>query len=284
MINIEYIDGIKITTGDLNGTFSKDELPLKFEIKKVISKEVVWTVDLESNMWAVFPENEINDVVIKDAKGNFVYQHYWDLMKHGTIFYKSLWFYCKNLINKGIRPVGLVIGTHDGEFGEWAPLVRNFMSDMLLVEGSQKQYEKLVQNYSGKEGITFLNELITTDGNNVQFFEGGKGYTNSVVERVIRGWEKEEIHSTVRTSISINDLIDSNFTVFGRKLDWLHLDVEGLDAKLLLTMRDDLLPNFIIFEDFNLIPEEKEKIFNFFKDKNYYLHSEAGICMVRKLN
>ena len=276
MIDIDYSNGkIKINTGDLGGLFTN--LPLKFKIKKVISKEIVWETSLNSFMWAEFGTNEINDVVVEDSLGNFVYQYHWDVIQHGSIFYKSLWLYCKSLINNGIKPRGVVVGTHDGEFGEWVPLTRHFMSDMLLVEASQKQFDKLYQNFSDKPGITFLNDLITTDGSDVEFFEGGAGYTNTVVERVIRHWETEEVHSSKRTSTSFNSLIDG----YG-KVDWLHLDVEGLDAKLLMSLKDEHIPNFIIFEDYNLDTDEFSRVSNFFKDKGFKLHSEAGICMVFK--
>ena len=275
MIDIDYSNGkIKINTGDLGGF---NNLPLKFKIKKVISKEIVWETQLNSFMWAEFGTNEINDVVVEDSLGNFVYQYHWDVIQHGSIFYKSLWLYCKSLINRGVKPRGIVVGTHDGEFGEWVPLVRNFMSDMLLVEASQKQFDKLYQNFIGKTGITFLNDLITTDGSDVEFFEGGAGYTNTVVERVIRHWETEEVHSSTRTSTSFNILIES----YG-EIDWLHLDVEGLDAKLLMSLKEEHIPNFIIFEDYNLDPEEFNRVSTFFKDKGFKLHSEAGICMVSK--
>ena len=275
MIDIDYSSGkIKINTGDLGGLAN---LPLKFKIKKVISKEIVWETELNSFMWAEFGTNEINDVVVEDSLGNFVYQYHWDVIQHGSIFYKSLWLYCKSLINRGVKPRGIVVGTHDGEFGEWVPLVRNFMSDMLLVEASQKQFDKLYQNFIGKTGITFLNDLITTDGSDVEFFEGGAGYTNTVVERVIRHWETEEVHSSTRTSTSFNILIES----YG-EIDWLHLDVEGLDAKLLMSLKEEHIPNFIIFEDYNLDPEEFNRVSTFFKDKGFKLHSEAGICMVSK--
>ena len=276
MIDIDYSNSkIKINTGDLGGLFTN--LPLKFKIKKVISKEIVWETSLNSFMWAEFGTNEINDVVVEDSLGNFVYQYHWDVIQHGSIFYKSLWLYCKSLINNGIKPRGVVVGTHDGEFGEWVPLTRHFMSDMLLVEASQKQFDKLYQNFSDKPGITFLNDLITTDGSDVEFFEGGAGYTNTVVERVIRHWETEEVHSSKRTSTSFNSLIEG----YG-KVDWLHLDVEGLDAKLLMSLKEENIPNFIIFEDYNLDPEEFSRVSNFFRDRGFKLHSEAGICMVFK--
>jgi len=278
MIKIEYNEGINIYTEDLRSLFHHSQLPLKFEIKNVVSKKIIWETELDSFMWAKFPNIEINDVIVSDAKGVFVYRHYWDVLSHGSVFYKGLWFYCKSLINQGIRPKGLVIGTHDGEFGEWVPLVRNFMSDMILVEGSDKQFEKLFENYSNKQGVTLIKNIITPDGNDVVFYEGGAGYTNTIVERVIRYWEKEEIKSNTKSSLSINKLIKDNF----EKLHWLHLDVEGLDAKLLFSIEKDLLPKFIIYENFNLDLDENKNLENYLKEFKYRIHSENGISMAIK--
>jgi len=282
MINIIYNNNIRIETNNLIGVFKSEQLPINFQIKNVVSKKVIWQTNLNSYMWAEFPNSEMNDVVVNDAQGNFIYQYRWNVHQHGSIFYRSLWLYCKSLINKGIKPKGLVIGTHDGEFGEWVPLVRNFMSDMVLVEGSEKQFNVLKNNYEGKQGLTLLHKLVTIDGSEVEFFEGGAGYTNSVVKRVIEHWETEEIHSTKRSSIAINDLIFNHFSAYNKKLDWLHLDVEGLDAKLLLAIDSDKLPDFVIYEDFNLMEDEKTQLINLLKSKGYQLNSEGGIGMARK--
>lgn len=278
MIDIKYDKEISIITGDLNGIFTDNQLPLKFEIKNVVSKKVIWETNLSGHMWAKFPNTEINDVVVSDAQGNFIYRYYWDVLNHGSIFYKSLWLYCKSIINQGRKPKGLVIGSHDGEFGEWVPLVRNFMSDIVIVEASDKQFQKLTENYSGKDGVKLMKEIVTPDGKDVIFFEGGAGYTNTIIERVIRSWETEEIKSVNSKSISINQLIEENF----EKLDWLHLDVEGLDAKLLLSLDKKFLPNFIIYEDYNLENKEREEIDFYFGSLGYSMFKQDGIGMMKR--
>jgi FkbM family methyltransferase len=217
------------------------------------------------------------DVEITDSKDKVIYVKRWDIFEHGNHFYKSLYLYNKKIISNGNLPKGLVIGTHDGEFGEWVPIAQNREAKIILVEASDKQYDKLKNNYRNNSLITEIQTLVTPDGGEVKFFEGGKGYTNSVVENVIRHWEKEEIHSTVRDSISITDLI---LNECDGHIDWLHLDVEGLDAKLIMAIDETKikLPDLIIFEDYNLDDENKKIIYDYLKTRGFEIKSEGGIC------
>jgi FkbM family methyltransferase len=217
------------------------------------------------------------DVEILDSRGVVVYTKKWDVMEHGNHFYKSMWLYNKSLLSDGKFPTGLVIGTHDGEFGEWVPIVQKRECKVVLVEASDNQFNKLKQNYIKNSLVKPIQNLITPNGGEVEFFEGGAGYTNTVVESVIKHWEKEEIHSTKKSSISITDLILSEC---GGKIDWLHLDVEGLDAKLIMGIDETKvsLPNFIIFEDYNLSQDKKDEIYNWLRDRGFELKSEGGIC------
>lgn len=279
MIDIQYNqDGIKILTGELSRIFPQQMLPLRLSIKKHISGETIWSTHLDDYMWASFPDNEMKDIIINDNKGNIIKEYKWNVFDHGTIFYKSLWLYCRNLINQGKHPKGLAIGTHDGEFGEWVPVAEHQLSDILLIEGSKNQFDKLTKNYSGRKNLNFLFEIITTDGEEVDFFEGGEGYTNSVIERVIKSWEKEEINKTKRSSISLNDIVEEN----GSNYDWFHFDVEGLDVKLLMSLKKENIPNFIIFEDFNLTDNERSEINKWISDHGFKSNSEGGICMITR--
>ena len=281
MIAINYGNEIKINTGDLTKSFSTEQLPLNIEIRRSISNDIVWTVQLDSNMWGSFPQVELNDVLVYDAQNKLVLRYRWDVIDHGSTFHKSLWLFCKSIINQGRTPKGLAIGTHDGDFGEWVPLTQSSLSDIVLVEGSNPQFNKLKNNFLGYRNLKFLNQLVTTDGKDVIFFEGGRGYTNSVVERVIRGWETEEINSSMRSSISLNDLIRNELN---GQIDWLHLDVEGLDAKLIMSMDETYkLPKLIIFEHENLELNEKYDVFSWLESRKYTLHSEGGITMATNL-
>ena len=276
MINITYnSEGIRIDIGELSKYNSNS--PFKVKILKHVSGEEQWSTELNDYWFATFPNTEMFDVEISDSKGKIIYTKRWDVMEHGNHFYKSLWLYNKKLISDGKLPKGLVIGTHDGEFGEWVPIVLKRECEVVLVEGSDVQFEKLSQNYKNNHRVKCLKKIITPDGNDVIFYEGGLGYTNSVVENVIRNWETEEITSSVKPSISLNDLI---LTKLNGELDWLHLDVEGLDSKLIMSIDETKikLPNFIIFEDFNLSESEKNNIYDYLKVRGYILKSEGVSC------
>lgn len=276
MITVIYnSEGIKVNVDEVS-KYNKN-LPLKLKIKKHVSGEVQWSTDLNDHWFATYPNTEMFDVEICDSKDKLIYKKIWDIMENGNHFYKSLWMYNKSVLSSGRFPIGLVIGTHDGEFGEWVPIVQNRECKAILIEASEKQFNKLKQNYSKNSLVKLIQNLITPNGGQVEFFEGGEGYTNTVVENVIRHWEKEEIKLTKRDSISITDLI---LNECNGKIDWLHLDVEGLDAQLIMGIDETkiTLPNFIIFEDYNLTQDKKDEIYDWLHNKGYKTYSEGGIC------
>lgn len=276
MITVTYnSEGIRVNVGEI--TKYNKNTPLKLKIKKHVSGEEQWSTNLNDNWFATYPSTEMFDIEVVDSKGRIIYTKVWDVMEHGNHFYKTLWMYNKSVLSNGKFPKGLVIGTHDGEFGEWVPIVRKRECNVILVEASDTQFQKLKNNYKNNSLVKTIQNLITPNGGEVEFFEGGAGYTNTVVENVIRHWETEEISSTKRDSISITDLI---LNQCDGHIDWLHLDVEGLDAQLIMGIDETkiTLPNFIIFEDYNLPQDKKDEIYDWLCQRGYQTYSEGGIC------
>jgi len=269
MIDITYNHpNIKIDTKEVSKLYN---LPLKIEITTHVSKKIQWDCEVGDNSWATFSNDSIFDVVIKDTNNNTIINREFNVLEDGSYLDKALYLYCLNLENAQ----GLAIGSHDGEFGEWVCPTLDNLTKTTLVEASTPQFTKLTENYKDFSNVDLIQNLVTTDGSQVEFFEGGKGYTNSVKENVIRSWEKEEISSNLRESISINDLI--NQISPNKKLDWLHLDIEGYDAEILKAINVDLLPNFIIFEHNNLLMEDKLRLENYLIDLGYYLNRDDSV-------
>ena len=264
MINIQYNHpDIRVETNEVSKILS---LPLKCSVISHVGKKEIWSCELNDNSWATYSNDSIFDIKITDSNNNEVLYRTYNVFEDGSELDKSLYLYCKSLDN----PKGVAIGTHDGEFGEWVSAVLDEITEVKLIEASNNQYLELMNNYHNKENVKLINSLITTDGKDIEFFEGGKGYTNSVKSNVIESWESEPINSRISPSISINKILD-------KKYDWLHLDIEGYDDEIIRAINVDMLPNFIIFEHNNLLMEDKLKLEGYLMHLGYSLNRNDNV-------
>jgi hypothetical protein len=58
------------------------------------------------------------------------------------------------------------------------------------------------------------------------------------------------ITKVIKPSVSINDLIVKSSEK--DKVRWIHMDVEGMDGELIYAIREDLLPELLLFESLNM--------------------------------
>jgi len=77
--------------------------------------------------------------------------------------------------------------------------------------------------------------------------------------------------------LKFNDLVSED-------MNWLHLDVEGIDDQLLMSLDKNKFKNLdiIIFEYNNLSTERRENIDTFMKSKGYETYRDEGICLARR--
>jgi hypothetical protein len=167
---------------------------------------------------------------------------------------------------------GIAIGTHNGMTGEWVGPINKGLIKGTLVEASDPQYKDLHKYYNNKTWVKCRKELVTTDGSDVIFYEGGGGWTNSIVKESIENYvDSSLIRQTNRTSISINTLIEE-VSVDG-PVKWLHLDVEGLDDKLILSIKEELLPELLVYENENIGDESNDMVRTYLESKGYVVHN-----------
>ena len=264
MINISYNRDNNLTRVELNNlSLIKTHLPLKIQFKNIISNEIHYETELQDYWWTEWRGGEfITDVLIYSSNGTLLHEYKWDVINHGDEIEKMLWFYLKSRQTQGIKSNGLVIGSHDGRNGHWIYPVKHKLTDVTLIDGSDKQFANLVENYKNQYHVETLNTVVTVDGSDVEWYQGGEGYTDTVVPSVINSWlDSSKIKKSYRKSIAINDLMkDKNY-------DWLHLDVEGLDGDLILALESK--PNLIIYEDENLDIITKTKLDAWFLENSY---------------
>lgn len=278
MITLKYDRTLNSTLISVNEmSHISENLPLKLKLKNIITEEIHYEVDLNPNAWAHWTGAElITDVLIYDSTNNLIFEKKWDVSEFGDSVEKDLWYYLKGRKNRGVESNGLVIGTHDGRNGHWIYPIIEGLSKATLIDGSDKQYLELQKNYSKNPLVETKNLIVTTDGSDVEWYQGGEGYTDTVVKELIEAWVTDDtIIKTHRPSISINQLMSEN------QYDWLHLDVEGIDGDLILSLEQR--PNVIIYESMNLSEEMNLKLNNWFYENQYVTLSENGNTIAKKV-
>jgi hypothetical protein len=246
------------------------EYPLSFSIFNEISGDKIWGSDMNPGSWSSFVEPCNSYAKITDKNQNVIVEWKWDTFLHGDDSHILFMLWC--LKNKGAK--GISIGTHDGSTGEWVEPLRKGLIEAFLVEASVPQYKKLVDNFKNIHGAYPILSLITEDGRNCEFFEGPDGFTNSVIKEHTENYTSQVI-TTTKKSRSLNDLICE--VGLENNLGWLHLDVEGIDADLVLSLDPTRikLPDFIIYESLNLSYEKKQEVYVWLNN-NGYLFKESG--------
>jgi len=279
MIDFKYDRYTNTTSVSVNDmTQISNNLPLTLKLKNIITGEIHYQVDLNPSAWAVWSGAElITDILIYDSTGELIFEKKWDVSEYGDLVEKDLWYYLKGRKNKGLKSNGLVIGTHDGRNGHRIYPIKHGLSTATLVDGSDNQYVELMRNYYNNPFVETKNLIVTTDGSDVEWYQGGEGYTDTVVKELIESWLVDKpIIKTSRNSVAINKLMSE------QEYDWLHLDVEGIDGDLILCLEQR--PNVIIYESMNLPQEMNDKLTEWFTTNKYVTITDNGNTIAKKIN
>lgn len=239
--------------------------PITFQVINKIDGQIKWeNSDMHPGHWSLygFPDNCIS--YLKDSDGDIIDSFTWETLEHGDESHRLFLQWC--LKNKGSK--GIAIGTHDGSTGEWVVPVREGLVEAFLVEASEMQYNDLVKNYKDIPNVHTIMSLITKDGLDIEFFESEDGFTNSTSKEHVLKFHDNAI-SVFKNSKSLNDLIIE----CGLKddLKWLHLDVEGIDDELLMSLDETKIkmPEIIVYESLNLSESRKKTVIKWLESKSY---------------
>jgi hypothetical protein len=243
----------------------KNEFPLNVYFSRYINDEIVWKTTANDNWFVTYNDFTFKNISVTTKSGKLVFEEKFIPNKQDSL-HQIFLTYCTSNPNN----FGLAIGTHDGEFGEWVQSVKEGHTNAVLVEASVKQFSGLTDNYKSITNVKLIQSLVTPNGDEVSFFESELGYFNSTDINHLKRYQISDIIETKKTSISLKDLIKNNFDT---KPIWMHLDVEGLDAKLILSLKDnvELLSDFIVFENSNLNKIDNNEVNNFLTSLGYEL-------------
>lgn len=271
MIKFEYIqphdnlpEGAVIINLDYNSSeyFNKKQFPLHL-LHKSLSGEVIWNTDLFPGWFSQYGQTHTT-VEIIDSLGNKLFDWEWNPFIHGDFAHQFFEVWSMNNIGAN----GIAIGTHNGMTGEWVSPVNKALLNATLVEASEPQFQELLKYYNLKSWVNCVQSLITTDGKDVIFYEGGPGYTNSLSKDIIlKHIDKNLVTETIKPSKSINDLIIESSEQGPVK--WIHIDVEGMDGELIYAINDELLPELLLFESLHMENEYYDNLCSYLTNKGY---------------
>lgn len=255
---------IKISLDYNSSTYyNKNQFPLRLTHKTLMG-EVSWSTDLYPGWFSVYSEISQSTIEIIDSLGNKLFEWKWDPFIHGD--YAHQYFEIWSLNNRGSN--GIAIGTHNGMTGEWVGPVNKGLLKATLVESSDIQFKDLLKYYKGKNWVSCVQSLISTDGNDIIFYEGGNGFTNSISKEVIeKHLTLDSITSSIKKSKSINNLIIESSEQ--GPIKWLHIDVEGMDGELIYAINDELLPELLLFESLHMDNLYYDNLCSYLTNKGY---------------
>lgn len=266
--NPEGVINISID-GENTLNLTEKQFPLRL-IHESITGEIVWSTDLYLGWYSEYLMNTHTKIKIIDSLGNRLFEWCWDPFIHGDFAHQFFEVWSLNNIGSN----GIAIGTHNGLTGEWVSPVLSGKIKATLVEASEKQFNDLKRNYGGRSWVNCIQSLITPNGDDVLFYEGDNGFTNSISKNIIGQYVDENvITSTLRQSKSINDLILESSE--RGKIKWIHIDVEGLDGDLVFAIKPELLPDLLIFESLHM-DEHYYSILCDYLTKNNYNVTKSG--------
>ena len=257
-------NSLKGFVGDLKFFFPQSELPLTIQVCSCVTGEITYNLETKGNIWFEKFNFYFEDIKIYSKSGRLVLEKLWDILEEDEYkFFK--------LLNSYKNTKGIVIGAHDGTYGEWITLLGDIKNELLLVEPAEGQFQKLKRTFGGRVNVKLLNTLVSCDGGKIEFFEEKSGFFNSIKRAHLENiFDPDQIKVVYKNSISLVELLQNNF--YG-ELDWLHFDTESYDAQLILSLKNNtnLLPRIIVFEHNHLKTEEKYELENFLIKENYKL-------------
>ncbi len=228
-----------------------------------------WETWIPAGGWSIWKSGGCSrcDISLYTEEGTHIFTRTWDAILDGDKLEKAFSFFCN--ANPGCK--GIVIGSHDGVWGHWVDSARKG-TECLIIEGSKKQFTQLEKNYSKYANCTLLNHIVTVDGGDVTWYTTDKGYSDSVIPGISEKFNHvDDVFQETHPSKPINEIIREHGY---EKFDFLHLDLEGYDADLIMGL--EYFPRLIVFENEHVKDAGKyDSVIDFLKKKGYNIIEEG---------
>lgn len=242
----------------------KKHFPLKFQVTQLVTNKVLWETELELGMWATWPSiRDVNSRVVTNQNIVLKELNYYHQFEDLPLY--EFWdYFCR--LHKNSK--GLILGCGDGTWGEWVIPINRENIVCHLVEASEDTFLKLKNTYKNNLNFTLHNILLSVDGNEYKFYEGthDNGLNTINFEYLKKIDNNAQPTYTLKKSKNISDFIKEI-----DKIDWIRIDLEGIDYDILKSFSMDFLNSLILvqYEHLNLNNEKRKEIDDIFYSLNF---------------
>ena len=208
--------------------------------------------------WYIWPYARCQNIRVVDNNGDLIFNKVWKYCENSDIVEIEFINWCRNFIFiNGFNPNGIVIGSHNGLGGEWVEAYKqDLIGNTLLIEPNMVPFHQLVSNYQSDSRFSFKQVVISESNGFVDFYtdSDGSSESSSLIKNNILKNHNESSKKSVK-SLTPGDIFNNN-------IQWLHIDAEGYDARIILLIEDEYMNNlkFIIWEHIHLSDDEKENL------------------------
>ena len=233
---------------------------------------IFWSCSLkDKGHWCSYPYARGMDVRILDFSGEIIFNLPWESEVHGDIIERKFIDWCRYFKGKNrYKAPGMVIGAHRG-FGEWeAAYNQDLIGECLLIEPNDSPFHSLVSRFQKDAKFSYKKCLVSESGGELEFFtnESGDSESSSLsLDHLSKspGIEEKKIVSKKIQSFTVESLLE------GREIKWIHIDAEGYDYKIILSIPDNILDkvDFIIWEHLFINDEDTSSLRNFFEQRGF---------------
>lgn len=255
----------------------KDEnFPLKLKILNHYGKKILWEIDLFPDNWASWPSPKNTDLLLENRDGFILKMIPFNRMKYRDCIDDVFYYFV--VLNK--LKNGLVLGAGSGTYGEWVYPVLNYHTNAVLVEPGIAEIQDLTSLFNDNHNVKIINKGVDTETRNRIFWISSTGNVSSLDKEVSLKYVREDSLTPVEMEfISINDLINHEF--YDRELEWIRLDVEGMDSKIIFSMDEEILKKvkYVQYEHINVTEEEKISTNLYLESLGFFVYM-IGIDMV----
>lgn len=258
---------------NIDNFLNEIDLPLDIKFLNYYTDEIIWETNLGPNMWAKFDNMIGVKIKITTKNGKTIKEVNFNKLKYNNIVDDV---FTTTILSKNLKN-GVVIGAGSGSYGEWIYLIKNNKTNAILIEPDEREFKKLKQYYSQYENVELLNICIDVEDGEKTFWLAPQGNVSSL---------KKE--NCIKYGINEDDLIEKKIKVYSlnkilkeNNIEWIRLDVEGMDAELILSLDTDVIDKlkYVQYEHINITEDKKINTNLYLESKGFNVFM-VGIDMV----